>query len=136
VSRLATGVASTALAVVSGVESVAITSRRIPAYGAVAGILMVWVIGPGGLRGKPLLWGRSPGWGQAVGPLSTRSTLAHHPPLAALAGRLVLVFNHYGGIYHSFQVGIVHSYKISLQFLLQSIKEPLSFLLIGVDVVG
>jgi hypothetical protein len=110
VSRLATGVASNALAAVIGVECVAVTSREISAYRAVAGVLSVWVVGPRGLRGKPLWWWCSPGWGQAAGPLSTRSTLTHHPPLATLAGSLVLVFNHYGGIHHSFQVGIVHSY--------------------------
>jgi hypothetical protein len=62
--------------------------------------------------------------------------LTHHPPLATLAGSLVLVFNHYGGIHHSFQVRIVHSYKVGLELLMQSIKEPLSFLLIGVNVIG
>jgi hypothetical protein len=30
----------------------------------------------------------------------------------------------------------VHSYKVGLQLLLQSIEEPLRFLLIGVDVIG
>jgi hypothetical protein len=118
VSRLATSVAPTALAAVSGVESVAVASRRISASRAVAGVLTVWVVGLGGLRGKPLWRWRSPGWGQAAGPLSTRSTLAHHPPLATLAGSLVFILNHYGCIHHSFQVGIVHSYKVSLQLLM------------------
>jgi hypothetical protein len=63
VSWLATSVASAALATVSRVERVAIASRRIPACRAVAGVLMVGVIGPGGLRGKPLWRWRSPGWG-------------------------------------------------------------------------
>jgi hypothetical protein len=105
VSRLATCVASTALVAVSGVESVAVTSRRIPSCRAVAGILTVWVVGPGGLRGEPLWWWRSPGRGQAAGLLSTRSTLTHHPPIATLAGSLVFVLNHYGRIHHSFQSG-------------------------------
>jgi hypothetical protein len=118
VSRLATGVASAALAAVGGVERVAVASREVPARGTVAGILTVWVIGPGGLRGKPLWRGRSPGWGQAAGPLSTRSTLTHHSSLAALAGSLVLVFNHYCSIHHSFQIRIVHGYKVGLQLLL------------------
>jgi hypothetical protein len=54
VSRLATGVTSTALAAVSGVECVAVTSREIPACRAVAGVLTVWIVGPRGLRGEPL----------------------------------------------------------------------------------
>jgi hypothetical protein len=61
--------------------------------------------------------------------------LAHHPPLATLAGSLVLVLNHYGSVHHGLQVRIVHSHKIALQLLMQSIKEPLSLILIGVDVV-
>jgi hypothetical protein len=118
VSRLVTSVTFAALAAVAGVEYVAVTSGEVPALGAVAGILAIWVIGPGGLRGKPLWWGRSPRWGQAAGLLSTRSTLTHHSPLAALAGSLVLVFNHYCSIHHSFQIRIVHGYKVSLQLLL------------------
>jgi hypothetical protein len=62
--------------------------------------------------------------------------LTHHSPLAALAGSLVLVFNHYGGIHHSFQIRIVHGYKITLQLLLQSIEEPFPLLLIRIKVIG
>jgi hypothetical protein len=110
VSRLAACVTSTALAAVIGVESVAVASREIPALRVIAGVLTVWVVGPRGLRGKPLWRWRSPGWGQAAGPLSTRSALTQHPPLATLAGSLVFIFHHNGCIHHSFQVGIVHSY--------------------------
>jgi hypothetical protein len=58
VTWLATCVAPTALASVGGVECVAVTSGRIPAGGAAAGVLTVWVVGPWSLRGKPLRWWR------------------------------------------------------------------------------
>jgi hypothetical protein len=89
VSWLAAGVTSAALAAVGGIECVVVTSGEVLARGAVAGILAIRVVGPGGLRCKPLWRGRRPGWGQAAGPLSTRSTLTHHPALAALTGSLV-----------------------------------------------
>jgi hypothetical protein len=109
VSELTTGVTSTTLAAVIGVESVAVTSGEIFTCRAVAGVLTVWVVRSRGLRGEPLWRWHSPEWGQAVGPLTTRSTLAHHPPLATLTGSLVLVLNHYGGIHHGLQVRIVNT---------------------------
>jgi hypothetical protein len=114
VSGLAAGVTPTALAAVIGVESVAVTSRGIPACRVVAGVMAVWVVGPRGLRGEPLWGRRSPGCGQAAGPLTTRSTLTHHPSLMTLTSSLVLVLDHYGSIYHGLQVRIVHGYKIGL----------------------
>jgi hypothetical protein len=118
VSRMTTSVTSTTLAVVIGVESVAVTSGGISTGWAVAGVLTAWVVGPRGLRGEPLWWWRSSGWGQAAGPVTTRSSLIHHPPFATLAGSFVLVFDHYGSIYHGLQVRIVNSHKVSLQLLL------------------
>jgi hypothetical protein len=54
VSRLTIGVAATSLDMRVGVDSVAVTSLIVPASWTVASELAVGIIGPGGLRCKPL----------------------------------------------------------------------------------
>jgi hypothetical protein len=105
---------SSTLTAICGVEGVVVASREISSCWAVSGVLTAGVVGPRGSRGEPLWWWRSSGWGHAAGPVTTRSSVVHHPPLATLAGSFVLVFDHDGSIYHGLQVGIVNSHKVSL----------------------
>jgi hypothetical protein len=114
VSWLSTCITVTSLATVIGVSIVAVATRVASASSVVAAGLMIGVVGFRGLRCKSGWWGRRPGWGQTAGSLAARSTLHHHPPLAALKGCLMFVFYHDGGIHHGFEIKIWHSHKISL----------------------
>jgi hypothetical protein len=118
VPRLATSIAASSLATSVGIGRVAVTTGVIPASSTVGVELAVGVVGPGGLRSKPLRGWCRLGWGQAAGPLTARSILVHHSPLAALTGSLVLVLNHYGSIHHGFQVRIRHIHQVGLQLLI------------------
>jgi hypothetical protein len=113
-SWLATSVAAASLAVVGGIEDVAVAFRGVPACRAVILILAVGVVGPGSLRGEPLRGWRTPRWGHTAGPLTAWSTLTHHPSLPTFAGSFVLVFHHDGSIHHGFQIIVRHGYQIGL----------------------
>jgi hypothetical protein len=66
VPRLATSIAATSLTTSVGICRVVVTTWIVPTSSTVGVQLTVGVVGPRGLRCKPLRGWRRPGWGQTV----------------------------------------------------------------------